>query len=48
MKKLIALIILISSFANAQFYEIDYEVQPQIRLTPKAMESLNNHFKDKK
>ena len=48
MKKLIALIILISSFANAQFYEIDYEVQPQIRLTAKAYESLNNHYKDKK
>ena len=46
MKKIIALIILISSFANAQFYEIDYEVQPQIRLTAKAYESLNNHYND--
>ena len=48
MKKLIVLIILISSFANAQFYEIDFEVQPQIRLTAKAYEAINNHYKDKK
>jgi GLPGLI family protein len=48
MKQLITLLILISSFAQAQFYEIDYEVRPQIKITAKALESLNNHYKDKK
>ncbi len=48
MKKIIALIILVSSFAQAQFYEIDFEVRPQIKITAKALESLNKHVKDKK
>lgn len=48
MKKLIALIILISSFANAQFYEIEYEVQPQIHFTGKALENLKQYYPDEK
>ncbi|HCC95755.1 MAG TPA: hypothetical protein DEQ26_15825 [Flavobacteriaceae bacterium] len=48
MKKIIALIILISSIANAQFYEIEYEVQPQIHFTDKALENLKQYYPDQK
>ena len=48
MKKLLTLIVLISSFASAQFYEIEYEVQPQIHFTDKALESLKQYYPDEK
>ncbi|WP_413532469.1 GLPGLI family protein [Empedobacter brevis] len=38
MKKLIALIILISSFANAQFYEVEYETQIKTKYNEKGLE----------
>ncbi|WP_413532471.1 GLPGLI family protein [Empedobacter brevis] len=37
MKKLIALIILISSFANAQFYEVEYEAQVKTKYNEKGL-----------
>lgn len=36
MKKLIALIILISSFANAQIYEVEYETQIKVKYNEKV------------
>ena len=48
MKKLLTLIVFISSFASAQFYEIEYEVQPQIHFTDKALESLKQYYPDQK
>ena len=37
MKKLLTLIILISSFASAQFYEIEYEAQIKTVLNEKGL-----------
>ena len=38
MKKLIALIILISSYANAQFYEVEYETQIKVKYNEKGLD----------
>lgn len=48
MKNFLTLIIIISSFAQAQFYEIAYEVQPQIHFTDKALENLKQYYPDQK
>lgn len=48
MKKLLILIILISSFVQAQFYEIDFEVKPQIHFTDKALEEMKQYYPDQK
>ena len=48
MKKLIAILLFISTFAEAQFYENDFEVQPQINFTDKAMEALKQYYPDQK
>jgi GLPGLI family protein len=48
MKKIILLFILVSSFIQAQFYEINFDVQPQINFTQKALEQLEIYFPDKK
>jgi GLPGLI family protein len=46
MKKLLTLIILISSFAQAQVYEIDLTTQHQTIYTPEAKEKFYGHIKD--
>ncbi|MDH1883647.1 hypothetical protein, partial [Empedobacter sp. GD03797] len=38
MKKLIALIILISSYTNAQFYEVEYETQIKVKYNEKGLD----------
>ncbi|MDM1522179.1 GLPGLI family protein [Empedobacter stercoris] len=48
MKNFLTLIIIISSFAQAQFYEIAYKVQPQIHFTDKALENLKQYYPDQK
>ncbi|MCA4809661.1 GLPGLI family protein [Empedobacter stercoris] len=48
MKNFLTLIIIFSSFAQAQFYEIEYEVQPQIHFTDKALENLKQYYPDQK
>ncbi|MEG0188172.1 GLPGLI family protein [Algoriella sp.] len=46
MKKLITLIILISSFANAQVYEVFIEAKHHTEYTPEAIEKSYGHIKD--
>ncbi|HCC95757.1 MAG TPA: hypothetical protein DEQ26_15835 [Flavobacteriaceae bacterium] len=46
MKKLIALIILISSFANAQFYEVLLETKYHPEYTPEYLEKMFKDMKD--
>ena len=46
MKKLIALIILISSFANAQVYEILLETKNHPEYTPEFLEKMYGNIKD--
>lgn len=48
MKKLITLFTFISSFIQAQFYEVSFDVQPQINFTQKALEQLEVYYPDKK
>lgn len=48
MRKLIALIILISSFANAQFYEIEYEMHVQTHYTEKGLKWFEEWEEDPK
>ena len=44
MKKLIALIILISSYTNAQFYEVEYETQIKVKYNEKGFGLLVTGF----
>ena len=46
MKKIIALIILISSFANAQVYEILLETKNHPEYTPEFLEKMYGNIKD--
>ena len=48
MKKLLTLIIIISSFANAQFYEIEYEMHVQTHYTEKGLKWFEEWEEDPK
>ena len=48
MKKLIIFIVLFSSFAQAQFYEIEYEMQVQTHYTEKGLKFFEEWEKDPK
>lgn len=48
MRKFLAILLLASTYVNAQFYQIDYEVQPQIAFTPKAIEAMKQYYPDAK
>ena len=48
MKNFLTLIIIFSSFAQAQFYELEFEVHPQIYFTDKALENLKQYYPDQK
>ena len=48
MRKILAILLVTSTYVNAQFYQIDYEVQPQIAFTPKAIEAMKQYYPDAK
>lgn len=48
MRNILAILLLASTCVNAQFYQIDYEVQPQIAFTPKAIEAMKQYYPDAK
>lgn len=48
MKTLLTTMLIISGYVHAQFYEIIYNVQPQIHFTEKALENLKQNYPDEK
>ena len=46
MKKLLTLIILISSFAQAQFYELEYEAQVKTKLNEKGLKWFEDNVEN--